>query len=404
MALAMHSASVPIFVRMLGNLVAWLDKAEAHARGEKFEPQVYLSARLAPDMLPLPTQIQIACDAAKFCIARLAGVEAPPFADDEKSLAELRQRVRKTIDYLKSVPAAQIDGSDAKRDLGAAPHRRDHDDRRGVPEALRAAELLLPRDDDVRAAAPQRRRARQDGLPRRAAAGRRERRLSSALAARALGARANARRDRLVESGGRSPRRRRVGLGLVMTLRDPAEDLGTRRCQSSCSDRVTAIWSSTGGGGVGVDIEQRVGEVEPGSGDRSRRAAAAERRRQSDARDAPAAHAEPVAEPGRPRAPMREGERRDAFDENARRHRGLRTVARGRLQETGEEGAKHRRQMAGECRLADCSIWPQWRKAMKSRGAAGQFGPAGRRRVRSGRRSPCAAPCTSTTARRRRRA
>jgi hypothetical protein len=114
MALTMHSASVPIFVRMLGNLVAWLDKAEAHARGKKFEPSVYLEARLAPDMLALPTQIQIACDAAKYCVARLAGVEAPAFADDEKSLDELRQRVRKTIDYLQSVPAAQIDGSDAR--------------------------------------------------------------------------------------------------------------------------------------------------------------------------------------------------------------------------------------------------------------------------------------------------
>jgi hypothetical protein len=114
MALSMHSASVPVFVRMLGNLVGWLDKAEAHAREKKFEPAVYLGARLAPDMLPLSTQVQIACDAAKFCVARLAGVEAPAFADDEKTLDELRQRVRKTIDYLQSVPAAQIDGSDAR--------------------------------------------------------------------------------------------------------------------------------------------------------------------------------------------------------------------------------------------------------------------------------------------------
>ena len=114
MALDMHSASVPIFVRMLGNLITWLDKAEAHATAKKFEPSVYLTARLSPDMLPLPTQIQIACDAAKFCIARLAGSEGPAFPDDEKTLADLRQRVTKTIDYLKSVPAAQIIGSDAK--------------------------------------------------------------------------------------------------------------------------------------------------------------------------------------------------------------------------------------------------------------------------------------------------
>jgi hypothetical protein len=114
MALDMHSASVPVFTRMLGNLVTWLDKAEAHATAKKFEPSVYLTARLAPDMLPLPTQIQIACDAAKFCVARLAGSEGPAFVDDEKSIADLRQRVNRTIDYLKSVPAAQIVGSDAK--------------------------------------------------------------------------------------------------------------------------------------------------------------------------------------------------------------------------------------------------------------------------------------------------
>ena len=114
MALSMHSASVPVFARMLGNLIGWLDKAEAHAREKKFEPSVYLSVRLAPDMLALPQQIQIACDAAKFCVARLAGVEGPAFADEEKTLDELRQRVRKTIDYLQSIPAAQIDGSDAR--------------------------------------------------------------------------------------------------------------------------------------------------------------------------------------------------------------------------------------------------------------------------------------------------
>jgi hypothetical protein len=91
MALTMHSASVPVFVRMLGNLVGWLDKAESHARDKKFEPSVYLGARLAPDMLPLPTQIQIACDAAKFCVARLAGVEAPPFPDDAREISVPRR-------------------------------------------------------------------------------------------------------------------------------------------------------------------------------------------------------------------------------------------------------------------------------------------------------------------------
>ena len=114
MTITLHSASVPIFTRMLGNLLTWLDKAEAHAVAQKFEPSVFLSTRLAPDMLPFVAQIRIASDAAKACAARLAGQEAPKFEDNEASLADLRARVRKTLDYIESVPASAIDGSDAR--------------------------------------------------------------------------------------------------------------------------------------------------------------------------------------------------------------------------------------------------------------------------------------------------
>ncbi len=114
MSLSMHSASAPVFVRMLGNLRLWLDKAEAHAVAKKFDPEVLLTTRLAPDMLPLNRQVQIACDGAKFAVARLAGVEAPRFDDTESTLAELRERVGKTIDFLQSVAAAQVDGSDER--------------------------------------------------------------------------------------------------------------------------------------------------------------------------------------------------------------------------------------------------------------------------------------------------
>ncbi|MEO6409804.1 MAG: DUF1993 domain-containing protein [Burkholderiaceae bacterium] len=114
MSLSMHTASVPVFVRMLGNLLVWLDKAEAHAKERKFEPAVYLTARLAPDMLAFTKQIQIACDSVKFGVARLSGVEAPKFDDDEASLADLRERVRKTLAFVQSVPAARIDGTEAK--------------------------------------------------------------------------------------------------------------------------------------------------------------------------------------------------------------------------------------------------------------------------------------------------
>jgi hypothetical protein len=108
----MHSASVPVFVRMLGNALAWLDKAQAHAEARKFDPANYLGLRLAPDMLPFTRQIQIASDGAKGRVARLAGIEVPKWDDNEASLDDLRVRLRKTIDYVQSVPAAQIDGSE----------------------------------------------------------------------------------------------------------------------------------------------------------------------------------------------------------------------------------------------------------------------------------------------------
>ena len=114
MTISMHSASVPVFARALGQMNQWLDKAEAHAAAKKFDPAVYLSARLAPDMLPFTKQIQIACDAAKFGVARLAGVEAPKFEDNEASLADLRERIRKTVEFINSLPADALDGTDAK--------------------------------------------------------------------------------------------------------------------------------------------------------------------------------------------------------------------------------------------------------------------------------------------------
>jgi len=114
MTITMHSASVPIFKRQLGALLTWLDKAEAHAAARKFDPANYLQLRLAPDMLPFVSQIRIAGDTAKGCAARLAGQEIPKFEDNEASLVELRERVRRTLDYLESVPASAIDGSEAR--------------------------------------------------------------------------------------------------------------------------------------------------------------------------------------------------------------------------------------------------------------------------------------------------
>ena len=117
MPLSMHSTSVPVFLRMLNNMLAWLDKAEAHAKAAKFDPSNYLGLRLAPDMLPFARQIQIASDAVKNCVTRLAGIEPPKWEDNEASLDELRARIKKTIDFAQSVPAAKIDGSEEREIL-----------------------------------------------------------------------------------------------------------------------------------------------------------------------------------------------------------------------------------------------------------------------------------------------
>ncbi|WNG19734.1 DUF1993 family protein [Cystobacter fuscus] len=114
MSLSMYQASIPTFVRMLGNLSAILTKAATYAETKKFDPSVLINARLAPDMLPLSFQVQIATDMAKGCAARLAGKEPPSYPDTEATFPELQTRIAKTIEYLNSVSPAQIDGSEER--------------------------------------------------------------------------------------------------------------------------------------------------------------------------------------------------------------------------------------------------------------------------------------------------
>ena len=114
MSISMYSASVPVFVRMMDNLLLWLDKAQAHAEARKFDTANYLGLRLAPDMLPFVKQIQIASDTAKGCVARLAGVEIPKWDDTEATLDELRIRIRKTLDYVQDFGAERFAGSEAR--------------------------------------------------------------------------------------------------------------------------------------------------------------------------------------------------------------------------------------------------------------------------------------------------
>jgi uncharacterized protein len=117
MAFTMHAASAPVLAHMLTNMLAWLDKAEQHATARKFDTGNYLGLRLAPDMLPLVRQVQIASDGAKGCMARLAGLEPPKWDDNEASFEDLRARIRKTIDFVQSVPAQALDGAERREIL-----------------------------------------------------------------------------------------------------------------------------------------------------------------------------------------------------------------------------------------------------------------------------------------------
>ncbi len=115
MSLTMYQASIPSFVRMLGNLSAILDKVAVHAEAKKIDPGVFVNARLAPDMYPLSRQVQIATDIVKGCAARLAGIDVPSYADNETTFDELQARVAKTVAFLQSVSAAQVDGSEERK-------------------------------------------------------------------------------------------------------------------------------------------------------------------------------------------------------------------------------------------------------------------------------------------------
>src|SRR3954469_5386075 len=112
MTMSMSAATVPVAKHMLSNLSHFLDKAAAHAEAKKFDPANLLNFRLYPDMLAFTRQVLIACDAAKNGVARIAGVEAPKFEDNEATFAELKARIQKTLDYLATVPEAKLEGTE----------------------------------------------------------------------------------------------------------------------------------------------------------------------------------------------------------------------------------------------------------------------------------------------------
>jgi len=100
--------------KMLGQVSTWLDKAEVFAKEKSFEPNLYLSFRLAPDQLAFGRQVQIACDTAKLGASRLTGKEAPSHADNEQTLDELRVRLRSVIAYLDGYSEKDFEGASTR--------------------------------------------------------------------------------------------------------------------------------------------------------------------------------------------------------------------------------------------------------------------------------------------------
>lgn len=114
MAITLYSASVPVFIRFLGNLRHLVQRAREDVLARKYDETALLDFRLAPDMFPFRTQICIACDAAKLCASRISGIDAPKYENTESTLVDLIGRIDKTLEWLRTVPSEKIDGQDSK--------------------------------------------------------------------------------------------------------------------------------------------------------------------------------------------------------------------------------------------------------------------------------------------------
>jgi len=140
----LYTSTIPPMMKTLKNLSAILDKAAGHAdaKGTEKRPgsvhmEALLNDRLVFDQFPLLRQVQIACDNSKAGAARLAGMEAPKFEDNEKSVAELKARIEKTLEFMQSIKPEQIIGQEER--LVSLPYWPNHLNAFGY-----ATEYLMP--------------------------------------------------------------------------------------------------------------------------------------------------------------------------------------------------------------------------------------------------------------------
>ncbi len=122
----MYQASVPRLVKLLENLSNILDKAQAHVDQGKMDLAALMNYRLFPDMYPFSKQVQIACDKARSVVARLAGMDVPYYEDDEKTLAELKVRIARSVAFIGGIPPERIDGTEDKEIVLPVAGRETH--------------------------------------------------------------------------------------------------------------------------------------------------------------------------------------------------------------------------------------------------------------------------------------
>jgi len=112
--MSMYQASVPRLAKLLENLSGILAKAQAHVDAGHADMAALMDDRLIADMYPFSKQVQIACDKARSVVARLADLEVPKYADDETTLAQLQERIARSVAFIRSVPPERIDGTEDK--------------------------------------------------------------------------------------------------------------------------------------------------------------------------------------------------------------------------------------------------------------------------------------------------
>lgn len=115
MTFSISTMAIDTFVPFLQTLSNLLDKGAEHLRGQGKDPETLVNAKLAPDMFPLVKQVQIACDHAKGAAARLTGREPPRFEDNEQTLDQLKSRIKRTLEYVESLPVTAYVGADSRQ-------------------------------------------------------------------------------------------------------------------------------------------------------------------------------------------------------------------------------------------------------------------------------------------------